>query len=173
MVVTRLIAPTDAEAIATVLRRNREQMADVEPVRPDAYFTTKGQFAIIQAALERHANGTSIPRVVMDADGRVVGRVNINEIVRGPSMRGVLGYFVDRDCAGRGLATAAVGEAVHVAFARFGLHRIEAGVKVGNDASIRVLEKNGFTQFGVARDYLRLAGHWHDHVLYERIAPDR
>ena len=108
---------------------------------------------------------------LLDDGDEVVGRVNIHEIVRGPSMRGVIGYFVDGAVAGRGLASAAVDEAVRIAFGRLGLHRIEAGVKVGNDASARVLERNGFTRFGVARDYLKLAGRWHDHVLYEKIAP--
>ena len=170
MPVTRLILPTDAEALADVLSRNQQAMVEVEPVRPDAYYTARGQFAIIQAALERHSAGLSLPRVILDGD-EVVGRVNINEIVRGPSMRGVIGYFVDGAVAGRGLASAAVDEAVRIAFGRLGLHRIEAGVKVGNDASARVLERNGFTRFGVARDYLKLAGRWHDHVLYEKIAP--
>jgi ribosomal-protein-alanine N-acetyltransferase len=34
------------------------------------------------------------------------------------------------------------------------LHRIEAGVLPGNDASVRVLEKLGFAEEGARRDYL-------------------
>ncbi len=172
MAVTRLVAATDAEALADVLRRNREAMSSIEPQRPPAYFTAKGQRAIIQDALRRYEEGASFPRVILAPDDSVAGRVNLNEIVRGPSMKGVLGYYVDEAHQGQGLASAAVDEIVQLAFVRLGLHRIEAGTRLDNHSSQRVLEKNGFVRFGVARDYLRLAGTWHDHVLYERIFGD-
>jgi [ribosomal protein S5]-alanine N-acetyltransferase len=43
-------------------------------------------------------------------------------------------------------------------FATLGLHRIEAGVLPGNDASVRVLAKLGFVEEGLLRDYLFLRG---------------
>lgn len=172
MAVTRLVAITDAEALAAILVRNRAAMAALEPVRPDAYFTARGQRAIVQDALRRYEQGTALPRVILDADGAVAGRINVNEIVRGPQLKGVLGYYVDGARQGRGLATAAVGEVVDLAFGLLGLHRLEAGTKTDNVSSQRVLEKNGFTRFGLARHYLRLGGTWHDHVLFERINLD-
>lgn len=172
MAVTRLVAATDAEALADVLRRNRDAMAGIEPRRPPAYFTAKGQHAIIQDALRRYADGLSFPRVILAPDDSVVGRVNLNEIALGPARRGVLGYYLDTAAQGQGLATEAVAEIVALAFSRLGLHRIEAATRLDNDASQRVLERNGFTRFGVARDYLRVGGQWRDHVLYERIHGD-
>jgi ribosomal-protein-alanine N-acetyltransferase len=50
------------------------------------------------------------------------------------------------------------------------LHRLEAGTLPDNFASQRVLEKNGFERFGLARRFLLIAGEWRDHVLFERIA---
>jgi ribosomal-protein-alanine N-acetyltransferase len=172
MAVTRLVAATDAEALADVLRRNREAMSSIEPQRPPAYFTAKGQRAIIQDALRRYADGLSFPRVILAPDDSVVGRVNLNEIALGPARRGVLGYYLDADAQGRGLATESVAEIVALAFGRLGLHRIEAATRLDNGASQRVLERNGFTRFGVAKDYLRVGGGWRDHVLYERIDGD-
>lgn len=170
MAVTRLVHMTDAEALADILRRNRQAMAELEPRRPDVYFTPKGQRAIITEALRRYEDGTSFPRVILGPDDAVAGRINLNEIIRGPYLKGVLGYYVDSRMQGRGLATTAVEEVVGLAFLRLGLHRIEAATRLDNTSSQRVLEKNGFERFGLARDYLRLAGVWHDHVLYERIA---
>ncbi|WP_313403926.1 GNAT family protein [Aeromicrobium sp.] len=172
MAVTRLVAATDAEALADVLRRNREAMSSIEPQRPPAYFTAKGQRAIIQDALRRYADGLSFPRVILAPDDSVVGRVNLNEIALGPARRGVLGYYLDAEAQGRGLATESVAEIVALAFGRLGLHRIEAATRLDNGASQRVLERNGFTRFGVAKDYLRVGGGWRDHVLYERIDGD-
>ncbi|HUZ88604.1 MAG TPA: GNAT family protein, partial [Candidatus Acidoferrales bacterium] len=68
---------------------------------------------------------------------------------------------------GRGLATAAVRNLVQIAFEEWGLHRIEAGTLLDNVRSQRVLERNGFVRFGVARGYLLIAARWQDHALYE------
>ena len=51
------------------------------------------------------------------------------------------------------------------------LHRLQAEVKVGNDASVRVLERCGFTEYGLARDYLRLGGDWADCRLFQLVDP--
>ena len=69
-----------------------------------------------------------------------------------------------------GLATAAVADVIEFSFGEAGLHRLEAGTLVDNHASQRVLEKNGFERYGLARKLLKINGEWRDHVLFERIA---
>jgi ribosomal-protein-alanine N-acetyltransferase len=39
-------------------------------------------------------------------------------------------------------------------------------------ASIRLLEKIGFTREGYAREYLCINGIWQDHLLYARLQDD-
>ncbi len=71
-------------------------------------------------------------------------------------------------CAnGRGLAAAAVRDIIGVAFGDLGLHRIQAGTLLRNSRSQRVLERNGFVWFGMAPAYLKIAGAWQDHILYQ------
>jgi [ribosomal protein S5]-alanine N-acetyltransferase len=65
-----------------------------------------------------------------------------------------------------------VEDIVRVAFEELELHRVEAGTLVDNVASQRVLEKNGFTRIGLARRYLRIAGAWRDHILFQRTIED-
>jgi len=77
---------------------------------------------------------------------------------------------VDEAHNGRGLCTRAVAEVVAYAFGDLGLHRLEAGTLPDNRASQRVLEKNRFERFGLARRYLLICGEWRDHVLFARIA---
>jgi ribosomal-protein-alanine N-acetyltransferase len=89
-------------------------------------------------------------------------------VIRGPLQSANVGYWVDHARNGRGLATAAVADAVAFAFEDAGLHRVEAGTLLDNVASQRVLEKNGFERIGVARRYLLIAGDWRDHVLFQR-----
>ncbi len=102
----------------------------------------------------------------------VVGRVNLNNIVRGVFQSASVGYWTDGGHTGRGLATAMVEHAVEQAVADR-LHRLEAGTLVDNVASQGVLRRAGFTQFGSAEKYLFIAGAWQDHLLFQRILHDR
>ena len=167
---TRLITPEDATVIAELQTRNRAFLAPWEPVREDTYFTVVGQRADITTALERHERGESLPLVVLDRDGEVAGRLTLSGIVRGPFLSCSMGYWLSEDRTGQGLATEAVEAAVHIAFDEMGLHRVEAGTLRSNSASQGVLRRAGFEQYGLAPGYLKIAGRWEDHVLFQRLA---
>jgi ribosomal-protein-alanine N-acetyltransferase len=96
-----------------------------------------------------------------------VGRFNVAGIVRGPFQSAGLGYWVDSEYAGRGVASAAVRRIVAVARDELGLHRLEASTLLHNIGSQRVLQKAGFQQIGMAPQYLQIAGKWQDHNLYQ------
>lgn len=166
---TRLVTPDDVPVLAKLLRANRDFLAPWEPVRGHDYFTVDGQSAALRAALDRHEQGSALPHVILDDDCRVVGRITLNEIVRGPFQSCSLGYWVGADDNGRGLATSAVHDIMRVSFEELGLHRIQAGTLLHNVRSQRVLERNGFTRYGVAPAYLNIAGKWQDHALYQAV----
>jgi len=170
MATTRLIAVDDAPALAELLQQNRAFLADWDPIRPEDYFTLDGQRRVIEEALDAYGEGVRVSHVILDGR-RVVGRVTLSNIVRGPFQSCNLGYWVSQADSGRGFATAAVGDIMRVAFDQLGLHRIEAGTLLANVASQRVLERNGFVRFGVAPKYLNIAGVWQDHVLYQALNP--
>jgi ribosomal-protein-alanine N-acetyltransferase len=165
-ITTRLVSFEDVPVLAELLRVNRDFLAPFEPIRDEDYFTVDGQHAVIRAALERHEQGTTLPHVIVES-GRVLGRITLNEIVRGPLQSCSLGYWVGSADNGRGVATTAVRGFVRVAFEELGLHRVEAGTLLHNVASQRVLERNGFVRFGVAPKYLNIAGGWQDSARYQ------
>ena len=164
---TRLVTLGDVPVLAALLQVNRDFLAPWEPTRSDDYFTVDGQRAEIRAALERHEQGSALPHLVLDDDGRVVGRITLNGIVRGPLQSCSLGYWVSATDNGRGLATAAVRNIRRVAFEELGLHRIQAETLLHNVRSQRVLERNGFVRIGMAPAYLNIAGRWQDHTMYQ------
>lgn len=168
---TRLASLDDAGVIAGLLSAGRDFFAPWEPSRADEYFTEEGQREVLRAALGARKAGYCLPHVILDSSGNVVGRVTLNEIVRGPAQFCSLGYWVAPEYNGKGLATAAVADIKRVAFEELGLHRIQAGTLVHNVRSQRVLEKNGFARFGIAPGYLYIAGAWQDHVLYQVLNP--
>lgn len=166
-VVMRLLAAGDGRALAEAYARNREHLAPWEPQRTSAFFTAAWHDRDVAGALARVQAGVSLP-FVLEQHGEIVGRVNLSDLVRGVFENAHLGYWIDERFTGRGLATTAVGVVLHHARAA-GLHRVQAGTLVHNTGSQRVLERNGFERFGLARRYLRIAGEWQDHVMYERL----
>nr|WP_296073312.1 GNAT family protein [uncultured Actinoplanes sp.] len=168
-VTTRLFALDDAPAMAALLRDNREFLEPTDPVRPDEYFTDDGQRQVIVDVLRQWENGFALPHVILDGD-RIVGRITLTGIVRGAFQSAALGYWVAADVNGRGIASTAVARICRVAFDELDLHRLEAGTLVSNTASQRVLQKNGFVQYGSAPGYLHIAGRWQDHLLFQRLS---
>ena len=166
----RPIVIADAERLAELVARSREFLAPWEPERPDSYFTVPGQREAVAQSLKARAAGLMEPFVILDEEGQVVGRINLNNIVRGPFQSASMGYWLDEQATGRGLATLAAGELVELAFGSLRLHRVEAGTLPHNHASQAVLRRNGFEQFGYAPRYLSIAGVYSDHVLFQRLA---
>lgn len=173
MSATRLVTVDDAAAVAALYSANRDFLAPWEPVRDEEYFTLAGQRKAIEGALERYAQGAALPCVILAPDeAQVVGRINLNTIVRGPFQSASVGYLVAEKFNGRGLATAAVADIKRRAFEDLGLHRLEAGILTNNHGSQKVLERNGFERFGVAPRYLKIAGEWQDHILFQVLAAE-
>ncbi|ASK65745.1 hypothetical protein CFK39_07735 [Brachybacterium avium] len=100
---------------------------------------------------------------------RLVGRLTLSGLTRGAFQSATLGYWVDHAVTGRGIATHAVRAAIAVAFGGLALHRLQAEVRLGNEASARVLERCGFAEFGLAPSYLRLGGDWADCRLFQLV----
>jgi ribosomal-protein-alanine N-acetyltransferase len=86
--------------------------------------------------------------------------------------RAEVGYELARRFWGRGLTPEAVAAVIRYGFAVLGLHRIEAGVLPGNDASVRVLQKLGFLEEGTRRDYLYCKGRFHSFRWFSLLETD-
>lgn len=168
----RPLAVTDARALAQLYSENRDFLAPLEPLRPDTFYTFEGQRRHIAQLGDRRAAGAAYPFVIVGDGGRVVGAINISNVVRGAFQSCNVGYWVAEEHNGRGFATRALGLVCERAFGELGLHRVEAGTLLHNIASQRVIEKNGFTRIGIAPRYLQIAGVWSDHVLFQKTAED-
>jgi len=160
----RRLEPADAPALLDLRVRNRAFLEPWEPVRDESWYTLAAQQADIAAAIEGARTDRSYAFGVF-APG-LVGRVALNEVVRGVFGNAYLGYFVAQEVNGRGYATEAVRQAVRFAFGQARLHRVQAAVVPRNAASARVLEKAGFREEGYAERYLCINGVWEDHRIF-------
>lgn len=161
----------DIPALARLVRANRQFLAPTSPLHPEEHFTDEGQERAVLERLEAARNGTALPMVIVDEAGALVGTLNINSIIRGAFQSASIGYWVARERNGEGFGSAAVAAAKRVASGRLRLHRLQAETLVDNHASQRVLVKNGFVRYGLAREYLQIAGRWQDHMLFQVTFP--
>ncbi|MDF3144375.1 MULTISPECIES: GNAT family N-acetyltransferase [unclassified Streptomyces] len=128
-----------ANALLAFERENREYFARSIPDRGDAYFADFD--ARLQALLAEQDAGICHFHAVLDADGRLVGRVNLVDVEDGSAE---LGYRVGERAAGKGVATAAVAEVCRLAGTAYGLTALVAVTHLDNLASRAVLERNSF-----------------------------
>jgi ribosomal-protein-alanine N-acetyltransferase len=102
-------------------------------------------------------------------DEELIGGLTLANIRRGVAQAGSLGYWMGAPFVQRGYMTAAVLALIPFAFGTLRLHRLEAACIPTNAASIRLLERTGFSREGYAREYLCINGIWQDHRLYARL----
>ena len=87
----------------------------------------------------------------IEVDGRAVGSIGLFRGADVYCKSAELGYWLARDCWGRGIMTRAVIQLCREGFGRWDILRIYAEPFARNAASRRVLEKAGFTLEGVLR----------------------
>ena len=105
--------------------------------------------------------------------GTLLGAITLDNIRRGPSQAGTLGYWIGQTFARNGFMKESIGALVHYAFHSLDLSRLEAACLPENIASRTVLEKSNFKYEGVAQSYLQINGRWRNHVLYSCLRSDR
>lgn len=110
--------------------------------------------------------------ICRNADGAIVGAINLSQIFRKAFQNAYLGYYLAEKYTGKGYMTEAVELVLRFAFKELKLHRVEANVQPENAASIAVLQRCGFTREGFSRKYLKIGGRWRDHERFAIIVED-
>ncbi len=102
----------------------------------------------------------------------LLGGLTLSNVRRGVTHACTLGYWVGAVHAGQGKMTAGVRAAIPFVFDTLRLHRLEAACLPRNEASIKLLDRVGYTREGLARRYLKINGIWQDHVTYALLEDD-
>jgi RimJ/RimL family protein N-acetyltransferase len=143
---------------------------------PRAFDTPDAEEWLLERG-EMAAEGSGLGWAVADpADDRLVGYVGAGDISAGRGAE--LGWWTHPDARGRGVTTEACGLVVRHCFrpdgaGGLGLQRLHVDVGVGNAASIRVAEANGFRRVGLERRGLLLGdGSLTDRVVLDLLAEE-
>lgn len=145
-----------------------------EPVWAGDHLTRKAFTNRVYWAARAEAQGTALPLLLIRReDQALLGAITLDNIRRGPSQSGTLGYWIGERFSRRGYMREAIQSVVHHTYSALDLSRIEAACLPENIASRGVLEKCGFKYEGVAQSYLQISGRWRNHVLYAALRLDR
>jgi ribosomal-protein-alanine N-acetyltransferase len=172
-VLLRFPAMVDYSQWAALRAESRAFLSPWEPIWPADDLTRIAFRRRIRRYQREIRNGTGYPFFVFSPDGETLyGGLTLTHVQRGVTQSCSLGYWMGAAHAGKGLMTAAVKSAVAFAFDALNLNRVEAACLPNNAASIRLLEKVGFTREGYARKFLCIDGLWQDHLLYGMVRDD-
>jgi ribosomal-protein-alanine N-acetyltransferase len=105
-------------------------------------------------------------------DRAILGFFNLSHITRGSLQSAYLGYAVGGAYAHQGYMREGIELVLGNAFLTLRLHRIEANIQPGNQASIALARGAGFSREGFSPRYLKIGGRWRDHERWAILAED-
>ena len=162
----RRLAIGDAAALLQFELEQRAYFERWVNARDPAFYSEPGVHAAIAAADAAWANDQAFQYLILDVD-RIVGRINLTAVKRRHFNCADLGYRVGEHDGRRGVASQAVALCLVEAWSTHALGRVEAVARPENRGSVRVLERNGFRQFGHSRRSFELQGRWFDRLHFE------
>jgi ribosomal-protein-alanine N-acetyltransferase len=163
----------DWQAWAELRSASREFLAPWEPIwAPDGLSRASYRRRLRRQARDEIEDLGHAFFLFRRADEALLGGVTLRNVQRGAAQSATIGYWMGERHAGNGYMTEALGAVLGHAFGPLGLHRVEAACMSHNERSRRLLGRWGFRQEGVARQYLKINGVWHDHLLFALLAAE-
>ncbi|MFT6932273.1 MAG: ribosomal-protein-alanine N-acetyltransferase [Paracoccaceae bacterium] len=170
----RLPTHSDFRSWAALRQHSEEFLHPWEPTWAPDHLTRKSFTNRVYWANRAFGTGSAMPLfLIRRSDESLLGAITLDNIRRGPSQAGTLGYWIGSAHTRQGYMQEAIMSVVHYAFRSLDLSRVEAACLPENVASRGVLEKSGFKYEGVAQSYLQINGRWRNHVLYANLRGDR
>ena len=148
-VTLRPLARSDERVWRSARSRNAAWLLPWEATVPPNGDLRPTSYKQLVRSLERQARAGETFPFAVEVDGRFSGQLTVNNIVRASAQFASIGYWLDRDVAGRGVMPRAVAMAIDHCFSTAGLHRIEIAIRPENSNSLRVVEKLGIREIGL------------------------
>lgn len=157
-----------APRVVAFYQRNQAFLLETEPTREKPFYTEAFQRRALARDLAG-ARGMNTLRLWLlpkedPANGEIIGTAALGNIVFGSFRSAFLSYKLDGDKTGQGYMSEALRRLIDIAFTDIGLHRLEANIMPRNGPSLRLVQRLGFEEEGLARKYLQINGLWEDHV---------
>jgi len=143
------VEPRDKEALVEHLQA--PEIAHNTLSIPHPYTEEDAEAWIEERVSHREAQPAETTFAIRAPDETLIGAVGAGSFDVGSSHRANIGYWLAKPYWNRGIMTEAVTRFVGYAFAELEVVRLTAEVFAGNEASVRVVQKVGFSQEGRLR----------------------
>ena len=170
MISLELLSEENSLEVYSFEKENREYFERNLPPRPANYFDLEGFKEITRELLTEQRNRDVYMHLIRDSQGVMVGRINLS-VLEGDWKTAELGYRIGGNYTNLGYASEAVKLVLDKAFHTYGLNKIVAGTATDNQASNRVLLKNGFTFSRVIENDLQMNNVWVHTAVFEITRP--
>ncbi|GAB3172646.1 GNAT family N-acetyltransferase [Telluribacter humicola] len=143
--------------------------ANVRDAFPSPYTAADADYWL-NDCIKGEENKSQINRVIALGDQLIggIGLIRQKDVYR---FNAEIGYWLAEPYWGRGFVSEAVQQLSAKAFATMNIHRIYAGVFSYNKASMRVLEKAGFTLEAIHKQAVCKSDAYWDEYLYVKFRP--
>ena len=162
----KILKKSEKNKVLDYYCRNKCFLEEWDPHRPDGFYTKEYQEQVLEKEYRSYEEGNLLKLWIFPKGepSKVIGFIVFNNIVRGSFWSCHLGYKLDEDYINKGFITEALRKGIDIIFNDYKLHRIEANIMPQNARSLRVVEKLGFYNEGLAYKYLKIHGKWEDHI---------
>lgn len=154
-----------------------EDLPAILEIYNDAILTTTATFDLEEETLEGRTawflhHGDKYPLIVAVKDNHVVGYCCLSQFQEKPAYNPTseLSIYISAAHRGEGIGGKLMEDILFRA-PKLGFHAIISGITAGNEASIRLHEKFGFSLVGTLKEVGYKFGEWQDVCYYELIVP--
>lgn len=170
-ILLRPLRPEDADEYISLRAVNRHWLGRWDATSPVRGSVSRTFDDVVDFYQGEAKSGRMLPFVI-ESEGRLVGQINVSNIVLGSFRSCTVGYWVAQAVAGRGITPTALALVSDHCFTALGLHRIEVNIRPENTASLAVVRKLGFRDEGVRERLLHIDGDWRDHRSFALTTED-
>ncbi|BBF44654.1 ribosomal-protein-S5p-alanine acetyltransferase [Lachnospiraceae bacterium KM106-2] len=162
-----------ARSVLAFYQNNREYFEPWEPARPDSFYTVSYQSKVLNYEYKEMLEGRFLRFYIFHRQEplKIIGSICFQNILKGPYQNCSIGYKIDHDYVRNHYGQEAVACAISAMFHEHHMHRIEAYISANNTASIKFINKLGFTKEGTALSFAKINDQWLDFEQYALINP--
>ena len=175
--VLKVLNPVFVPIIVEYYRRNKAHHEKFLPAFDNFAFTEEYQTIRIWTEFDLMVDDSAIRFYIFHKEDfhykKIIGDVSIFNIIRSAANSCGIGFKMDESESRKGFMTEALKKVIDYIYNELELYRIEANVMPSNKASIKLLEKLGFKQEGIAFSYLKISGKREDHLRYSLIKKNK
>lgn len=164
----QILHPGQENMILDFYEQNKDFLEPFEPTRMENFYTIEYQRSNLACEYNAFAkfNYMRYWLFLSENPSLPLGSVSFSNFRKGAFSSCIVGYKLAEKACRHGYMYEALSFLVPEVARDCHIRRIEAMVLPDNPASIRLLERLGFTKEGYLHTFAQINGQWKDHILY-------